>query len=479
LWEERARYLAHPDQARTIGQNLGDGAAVRHFAAATEHEGLATALTTRPDAPVELAIRERVLSADERQAAETLVREAARGHPVVALPGFDLRRLAATPADDVADLLRDEIDRRLAEVDQVREALRADPERVLDLPELLGATEGRLGVAPSSLAARIVDDHIRDRRAAAEDRRWTTGLLLTAASLLTLGSAVPAVVVAGTTTAINVHDFDAAVDDYVIDESAYRTGLTSAEPDPSAVVGAGIDFVLGLGEIVGAVRRPPVSVAGAPVRTAGPAALLTPPPAVTRTVFLDANVFHWVARGHDEVARALRALAADPHIRLITSTGVYLELSRNPARVVVDEVAALRAMVEKLGVEVVESGLLRRMPTYERYAGATDEFVTHGEPSLVGRPYAKQERETLEDLPHIAEADVLGAEFWTLDKLARENVSKLGVAPAPESRIALPDTPPRSSADNVLRLVPEVTPDDIARYRPGERIPPSQRAEEP
>ncbi len=77
--------------------------------------------------------REEAAAAEELRAAETLVLAAAQGHPVVRLPGFDLERLARTPADRVPELLLGAIDARDRAVDQVRQALRDDPDWVLEL----------------------------------------------------------------------------------------------------------------------------------------------------------------------------------------------------------------------------------------------------------------------------------------------------------------------------------------------------------
>lgn len=205
------------------------------------------------------------------------------------------------------------------------------------------------------------------------------------------------------------------------------------------------------------------------------------PTFVSRVVFLDANVFLEVARGNANVAQVLRAAAADPQIRLVTGRGIYTELTRLTGSVTVNQVAALRAMADKLHIEVLDAGLLARLGTYEtyatyeqsaRFAADPGAFAHHGELSLSGRPGAKKERETLKDLPHIAEAKAAGAEIWSSEAQVQRSARALGVSVAPESRIQIPRGERPATEENILRLIPEVRADDLPRYGGTVRRPP-------
>jgi hypothetical protein len=202
--------------------------------------------------------------------------------------------------------------------------------------------------------------------------------------------------------------------------------------------------------------------------TSGP-----PNPGTTvSTVFLDANVFGEVARGNAQYAQALRAAAADPQVQLITGEGIYTELTRVTENNTVNEVAAYKAMIDKLGIKVVNVGMAGRVDTYMTYAqyeqsvqSSTnpEAFAHHGEPSLANRPGAKQEREVLKDLPHIAEAQAAGAEMWTAESKVKDTTHALGGKVASQSSINVPNVS-QQSYENVLRLIPEVTISDLQRY---------------
>jgi hypothetical protein len=193
-------------------------------------------------------------------------------------------------------------------------------------------------------------------------------------------------------------------------------------------------------------------------------AALTAPPPKTRTIAVDTNVFLEVARGNEQVAAALRARAKDPQVDLIAGRGVETELSRESPHADVNEIACRKAMLEKLGVRVVDAGPAKRAKTYERYSEGQGPFAQHGQPSLSDRPGAKHERATLKDLPHIAEAEAQGAELWTLDDGAKKNAQQLGVRVAPESELGVPKTTRPTSAENILRLIPEVTAEDVIKH---------------
>jgi hypothetical protein len=199
-------------------------------------------------------------------------------------------------------------------------------------------------------------------------------------------------------------------------------------------------------------------------------------------VFIDTNIFVEVARGNLDVAATLRELARDPQVRLITGLGPYTELSAATKGVPAEEVAPRRAMVEKLGVEVVDVGIVERVEVvdvgiverfatyslyaeYERRAPRDQDpqaFAGHGQESRFDRPKAGEERKTIEDLPHLAEAYAQGAEILTADALARRNALLLGIAVAPESPEKIPGG--RTSAENILKAFPEITLEDLERF---------------
>jgi hypothetical protein len=211
-------------------------------------------------------------------------------------------------------------------------------------------------------------------------------------------------------------------------------------------------------------------------------------------VFVDNNVFLEVARGNQQVAETLRAMVANPDIRTLTGRGIYGgELVRQPARVTDAEIAALRAMVDGLNIEVADAGLEARMRTYDAYAshglepgapgppGSHGVFAGHGRPGLQNRPYAKQERETVADLPHMAEAQAQIAELWTLDKATAEKARALGLTVAEESKIVVPSESRPTSAENILRLIPEARAALASRAAVGTQppAPASVRAGQP
>ncbi|WP_256338476.1 DUF4157 domain-containing protein [Streptomyces sp. KS_5] len=210
-----------------------------------------------------------------------------------------------------------------------------------------------------------------------------------------------------------------------------------------------------------------------------------------RTVFLDNNVFLEVARGNQQVAETLRAMVANPDIRTLTGRGIYeAELTPQPSHVTDAEIAARRAMVDGLNIEVADAGLEARMQTYDAYMSHGIEpgapgpsrslgvFTGHGLPGLEKRAYAKQERETVKDVPHMAEAQAQNAELWTLDKAAAEKARALGLTVAEESKIVVPRQSRQTSAENILRLIPEARAALASRAAVGSepRTPASARA---
>ena len=258
LWTERARYRERPDEARAVAERLADGVAARHFDAAAEH--VRSAAQYLRMGMSWLAEREKATAAAERRTAEGLVLDAARGHPAVRLPGFDLARLARTPADRVVDMLIGDMDARDRAIERVRQELRDNPDRVFEMDTLMASAARQRGIAPGSLDARIIEDHVRDQRAGAADRKASIGVLLAAASLFSGGIALLA---AGATAAFGLHDIDTAVHDFAVGESLYTSGLTGQEPSSAVLLGTVLsavgDVLFSAADVVAAGRAASVA----------------------------------------------------------------------------------------------------------------------------------------------------------------------------------------------------------------------------
>jgi hypothetical protein len=151
----------------------------------------------------------------------------------------------------------------------------------------------------------------------------------------------------------------------------------------------------------------------------GPTQGTAVPTSKIRVVRLDNNVIAEIGRGNTGVANALRKLAADPTVKLEMSRGVYQET----VRVTGNMLAARKALIEKLKIEVVDESMEKRAPLYEKYAQSKD-FPTHGQPKVTG-----SERATLEDLPHLASAAAGGedVELWSFDSRVQTNAGNRGV----------------------------------------------------
>ena len=170
-----------------------------------------------------------------------------------------------------------------------------------------------------------------------------------------------------------------------------------------------------------------------------------------RVIRLDNNVINQVVRYHNEaVEKALHRLASDPNVRLEMSRGVYIEASRGEGL----HPAARKALIDKLGIEIVDEPMSVRVETYMEYAKSSEFPVTQQTPSI-------RERKRLTDLPHLASAKAGGenVEFWTYDEPAQTSARKLGIDIAPESSIPIVEgaatsgKAPEAGAD-----VPDVVP---------------------
>lgn len=226
--------------------------------------------------------------------------------------------------------------------------------------------------------------------------------------------------------------------------STHRTAAPGASPEKRT------SAALSLGPASTITRTAHLQVA----RQVGPQTQAggTAPPAV-RIVRLDNNVIAEIGRGNAAVANTLRQLAENPGVKLQMSRGVYIETTR----VTGDMLAARKALIQKLKIEIVDEPLTSRVPLYEDYAKSPD-FPTHGQPKVTG-----SESYTLEDLPHLASARAGGpdVELWSFDTRVQTNAGRLNVKIAPESHLPILKNVP-DSYTNILKLVPEVTAADIA-----------------
>ena len=200
----------------------------------------------------------------------------------------------------------------------------------------------------------------------------------------------------------------------------------------------------------------------------------TPPalaaPGSGRTIQIDNNVIVEIGKGNAGVAQTLRTLCQTPGVKVQIDRGNYIEATRVGPRVNAAEVAARKLLIEKLNIEIIDVPLAQRAAVYQDFAeDPKGGFTKHGAPSV-----SNKAQETFTDLPHIATAKTSNAEIWSNDALVRANAAKLGVRVAPESGLPTVQNVP-SNEQNIMRLVPEVTPADLASaIKPVSAAPPSQ-----
>jgi transposase len=152
------------------------------------------------------------------------------GDRLVAERGVDLEKLAGLDAGGVQTYLTDLINERSASVQATRQEFKDDPDRVFKLPDLVAATQKLLGVDPSTIYGRTINDYISDEASKHLLSSLAIGVLAIALTFLVPGGGWLAAAALVAQAGISTYQAYTAYKEYQEQERDYELGFLSEEP---------------------------------------------------------------------------------------------------------------------------------------------------------------------------------------------------------------------------------------------------------
>jgi hypothetical protein len=175
----------------------------------------------------------------------------AERNPILKDPQLRTQALNVASVGELADVLRENAEARLADIRKTRANVLEDPDLVFKLDKIVALTLQELGASSGSIGDLIVKDHQQD----ISIRELVFGLALAALAiglgLLTFGGGAVAIIAGGAGVLVSAYSFAEELDKYATASAAAHTAfdpeLAVSSEEPTAVwaalalVGVGLD----------------------------------------------------------------------------------------------------------------------------------------------------------------------------------------------------------------------------------------------
>ena len=165
-----------------------------------------------------------------RKAGEAEVLRGSGNDPLIAERGVDLEKLAGLDAGGVQTYLMELIEERSASVREARKEFKEHPDRVFDLPDLVGATQALLGIDPTTVYGRSIQDYIDDKNRRRLLSDLAIGILGIALTFLVPGGGWLAAAALIGQAGISTFQAYEAYKEYETQQRDYELGFLSSEP---------------------------------------------------------------------------------------------------------------------------------------------------------------------------------------------------------------------------------------------------------
>jgi hypothetical protein len=257
LFEESQRLKQ--GAAATIAQGIGATKASQYYEEYHRQEGIARSLQMAHEPKETWWLKPyqeaKDAAAAAKASAEQEVLKGSGADPLIKERKIDLERLAGADAAGVQSYLSAEITDRETKAQAARHELNEDPDRVFrKMPDLVAATYKMLGVEPTSIYGRVINDYIED-----EGRKHLLSDLALAALALALAFLVPgggwlAAAALVASAGLSTYQAYQAYKEYQEQERDYELGFLSEEPSlfwvALAIAGAAVDLGVAASAVV-------------------------------------------------------------------------------------------------------------------------------------------------------------------------------------------------------------------------------------